>query len=330
MAMIWHEGLDGQRCTDNRRTIRIGDGYVPGVVAALGRRRRGRRNADAKAGSAGFADSGDEIIIAILNGTIVPSISGPARFTTACAEGKHQGNQRIHSRRSHVVFEAYGESGSRRGKKCTLTLPSINGARACFERRSSQPARLRWYHERHMGPRITGIAIALIAAMVLAESKTASARPRPAGRTSNFVANKTFGLGIMLGAPSGLSGKYFVSPSHAIDFGIGAVRYYRRRDGLHLHADYLWHPVSLASTRPFELPLYFGIGGRAFDFDDNEFDDDGFALGVRAPLGVAFDFNNVPLDVFFELALVVDFLFDYRDEIFADLNGAIGVRYYFN
>ena len=177
---------------------------------------------------------------------------------------------------------------------------------------------------------IAHLAVAVVVAVITAHAQPAEGRPRPAGRTSGFSANKTFGLGLMLGAPSGLSGKYFVSSSNAIDFGIGAVRYYRRRDGLHLHADYLWHPVSLASTRPFELPLYFGVGARVFDFDDDRFDDDGFALGVRAPLGIALDFNNVPVDVFFELALVIDFLFDYRDDIFTDLNGAIGARYYFN
>jgi hypothetical protein len=154
----------------------------------------------------------------------------------------------------------------------------------------------------------------------------AEARPRPrAGRA--FEANKTFGLGLMLGAPSGLSGKYFLSGSNALDFGVGAIGYYRGRDGLHLHMDYLWHPVSLTSTPDFELPLYLGIGGRFFDFDDAN--DQAYAFGVRAPLGIAFDFTNVPLDVFVELALVVDFFSGYRDNVGAELDGAIGIRYYF-
>jgi hypothetical protein len=166
-------------------------------------------------------------------------------------------------------------------------------------------------------------------ALVLPE---ADARPRPVGSARRFSANKTFGLGLMLGAPSGLSGKYFLTASTAIDFGIGIIRYRpfdRGRDGnVHIHADYLLHPLSLASTEPFELPLYFGLGARALDFDDDE-GDEGFAIGVRAPLGVAFDFNNVPLDVFVELALVLDFFVSYRDNIGFDFNGAAGVRYYF-
>jgi len=58
------------------------------------------------------------------------------------------------------------------------------------------------------------------------------------------------------------------------------------------------------------------------------------ALGVRGPLGLALDFNNVPLDVFFEVALVLDFLVDhdsrYDNGVYVDVNGAFGIRYYFN
>ncbi|MBP6628110.1 MAG: hypothetical protein KBG28_11650 [Kofleriaceae bacterium] len=180
-----------------------------------------------------------------------------------------------------------------------------------------------------MNARSLGLGLLVLACVATSAPSPADARPRPAGRTSRFQANKTFGLGIMLGAPSGLSGKYFLSASNALDFGVGAMRYYRGRDGLHLHLDYLWHPLSLASARPFELPLYFGLGGRVFDFDDDN-DFNGTALGLRAPIGIAFDFNNVPLDIFFELAMVIDFFIDYTDDVDVDLNGAIGLRYYFN
>jgi hypothetical protein len=173
---------------------------------------------------------------------------------------------------------------------------------------------------------IAVIAGVLVTTAVIPE---ADARPRPS-RKRNFSANKTFGLGLMLGAPTGLSGKYFIGQDTAIDFGVGVIRYYRhRRSNLHIHADFLWHPVSLASTEPFELPLYFGVGARVWDFDDDD-DRAGFGLGVRVPIGIAFDFNNVPLDVFIELALVVDLFFDYDDDYAGDVNGAVGVRYYFN
>jgi len=179
-------------------------------------------------------------------------------------------------------------------------------------------------------------AVALVLGLVVASS-VAEARPRPAGksRKSNFEANKTFGLGLMFGDPTGLSGKYFVGPDTAIDFGVGGAGYghgYRR--GIHVHADYLWHPISLVSAEPFELPLYFGIGARFWSFDyDNDGDryDGVSALGVRVPIGIAFDFNNVPLDIFIELGLVFDFFVnDYRDDFGVYGLGAAGIRYYFN
>lgn len=170
---------------------------------------------------------------------------------------------------------------------------------------------------------------------VAALTETADARPRPAGKSrgKKFQANKTFGLGIMLGAPSGLSGKYFYAADKAFDFGIGAIGYYRGRDGIHLHFDHLWHPLSFTSTPAFELPLYIGVGARVFDFDDdrdnNDFD--GTAIGVRVPVGIAFDFNNHPLDIFIEFVPVLDFInYDNDDDVDFDINVAVGIRYYFN
>ena len=173
------------------------------------------------------------------------------------------------------------------------------------------------------------LGVALAAVLVLtAATESADARPR-ARRAKRFEANKGFGLGLMLGAPSGLSGKYFYASDKAFDFGLGAIRYYRRRDGLQLHVDHLWHPVTLVSNADFELPLYFGLGFRLFDFNDDN-DADGTAIGLRVPIGIAFDLNRTPLDIFFELAFVADLFVDYDDRYDADLNGAIGFRFYFN
>ncbi|MBK9029977.1 MAG: hypothetical protein IPL61_01340 [Myxococcales bacterium] len=172
-----------------------------------------------------------------------------------------------------------------------------------------------------------GVALTTMLALgVAAESATARPRPR---RAKHFEANKGFGLGIMLGAPTGLSGKYYYASDKAFDFGVGAFRYYRQRDGLQIHVDHLWHPVSLVSNADFEMPLYLGVGFRLFDFND-DVNHDGTAIGLRAPIGVAFDLNRTPIDIFVELALVVDLFVGYDDRYGADLNGAVGFRFYFN
>ncbi|MCG8420694.1 MAG: hypothetical protein MJE77_22470 [Proteobacteria bacterium] len=173
-------------------------------------------------------------------------------------------------------------------------------------------------HSERLSGLIAGfIAVAIAAAPVL----QADARPRP--RAKKFVTNKTVGIGFMLGAPTGFAGKYYLSSSTAVDFGLGLIRV-PGPDGFHIHGDFLWHPAVLATTPPFILPIYFGLGGRLFAYDDP---DDEVALGLRVPGGIMLDFNNVPVDVFFELVFVLDFVSE--GDLEPRFNGAVGARYYF-
>ena len=186
--------------------------------------------------------------------------------------------------------------------------------------------------------------VAVSIALALASTQAAEARPRPAGGRGNmksFEANKTFGLGLELGAPFGLSGKYFLTDSNALQFGLGAIyEHYYAGDGIHLYLDYLWHPVSLVSAQAFELPFYIGVGGRFWDFDycrerDRVCGYGGSAFGIRIPLGISFDFNRVPLDIFFHLVPTFDFYRGdyyryYNDRAHFGIDASVGVRYWFN
>jgi hypothetical protein len=179
-------------------------------------------------------------------------------------------------------------------------------------------------------------ALLASAALVLCLSSTADARRRSfGGGGSSYQSNGKFGLGIELGAPSGFNGKFFLSSSTALNFGVGWLydNYYRDGDGFHLYLDHLWHPVSLTENATFKLPFYVGVGGRFWSFDDRDdrFDDRFSAVGLRVPLGLAFDFNNVPLDIFVQLTFVVDVFFgDYRDRFGPHFEGSVGVRYWFD
>ncbi len=153
-----------------------------------------------------------------------------------------------------------------------------------------------------------------------------------------FQANKTFGLGLELGEPTGLNGKYFLSTSGALDFGIGEMfSPYYYGQGFHIYADYLWHPTSLVSAPAFELPFYVGAGLRFWDFDycyQGVCNYGGSAIGIRVPVGIALDFNNVPLDIFVQLVPVVDFLagnyYDrYGDRAHLGIDLSAGIRYWF-
>jgi hypothetical protein len=177
------------------------------------------------------------------------------------------------------------------------------------------------------------VVIALAAAVT-----TAEARPRPARSTSNFQANKVFGLGLELGEPTGLIGKYFLAPSHALDFGIGAWGYYGFRDragyagGFNLYLDYLWHPISLVSAEAFELPFYVGVGGRFVSWDYNGPGNNGrdSALGLRVPFGISFDMNDIPFDFFAQFCYTADFYDRYGGGgFYSDFGFSIGARYWF-
>jgi hypothetical protein len=126
---------------------------------------------------------------------------------------------------------------------------------------------------------------------------------------------KDFGLGVLFGEPTGLSGKYWTSSRNAIDAGVAWS--FKKSGFFHLHADYLWHfPEVIRSSDRF--PLYAGVGGRV-RFDDP------VRVGVRIPLGIAWWPHGAPLDVFLEVVPVLDL----APKTEFDMNGGVGARYHF-
>jgi hypothetical protein len=127
----------------------------------------------------------------------------------------------------------------------------------------------------------------------LAQNQSAAMRPidDPTGR---------FGVGLILGEPSGVSLKYFWNETMAIDGAVGWS--FHRETDLHLHSDVLWHNFDLFPVAEGQLPLYLGVGGRA---KIREHEED--RLGVRVPIGVSYIFEDLPLDIFAEVAPVLDF-----------------------
>ena len=170
---------------------------------------------------------------------------------------------------------------------------------------------------------------------LLALVHTADARPRPhAIGGKKFEANKQFGAGLELGEPSALNAKYFFAADRAIDFGIGDIYNYRDYRGLTLYADHLWHPFVLTSAESFELPFYIGVGGQFWRFEDYRLRTPvyGDALGVRVPIGLAFDFNNVPLDIFVQVVPTLNVAFNgtlYDHSIYPWIDFSVGIRYWF-
>lgn len=143
-----------------------------------------------------------------------------------------------------------------------------------------------------------------------------------------------FGLGLMLGEPTGLSGKLWTGGDRALAFGLawglGGGGY------LHAHADYLFHNSSLFNVNSGKLMLHYGPGirlrswsggrywnrGRYYYYNDRA---SHVRLGIRIPVGLTYAIEGAPLDVFLEVAPALDLL----PGTSADFDGAIGIRFYF-
>lgn len=140
-----------------------------------------------------------------------------------------------------------------------------------------------------------------------------------------------FGVGIILGEPTGITAKLYLKDDVAVQGAVGSAFI---GGGLQLHADYVWHPYILQSRDSFVLPFYVGPGVRLIDYTSGRNDPSGnsssaFALGVRGVAGLLFDFKTVPLDAFVEVAGVLEYEFRSGAGFALRLNAGAGVRYYF-
>ena len=127
-----------------------------------------------------------------------------------------------------------------------------------------------------------------------------------------------FGIGALFGEPTGLSMKYWFSDITAAD--LGTAWSFEDHGSFQLHGDFLWHKFDLFHVPRGELPLYFGVGGRVKVPDHGD-----TRAGVRFPLGIAYEFPDVPLELFAEIAPILDL----TPSTEGRLNGGVGLRYYF-
>jgi hypothetical protein len=144
--------------------------------------------------------------------------------------------------------------------------------------------------------------------------------------------NRTFGLGFELGDPTGFVGKYWVSKTNALDFGIGFWGYawgYCNKDNpcnagyqnYSFHLDYLWQSNLVKST--VQLDWHIGAGARAIVWNGGAGHSNA-AIGGRMPVGLDLMFTNPSfVEIFFEIApaLYVPFGFN--------IEAGLGARFYF-
>jgi hypothetical protein len=135
---------------------------------------------------------------------------------------------------------------------------------------------------------------------------------------ASFTEHGGFGIGALFGEPTGLSMKYWFSDITAAD--LGTAWSFEDHGSFQLHGDFLWHKFDLFHVPRGELPVYFGVGGRVKIPDHGD-----TRAGVRVPIGIAYEFPDVPLELFGEVAPILDL----TPSTEGRLNGGVGIRYYF-
>lgn len=131
--------------------------------------------------------------------------------------------------------------------------------------------------------------------------------------------DKDLGIGFMVGEPTGLSLKSWTGGNNAFDLGFAWSL--GRYDAVNIHGDYLWHNYNVfQEVDEGTLPLYYGIGGRLILAENDAI------IGARVPVGINYLFEDSPIDLFLEVAPIIN-LIPATD---FDVDGGLGVRFYLN
>ena len=128
--------------------------------------------------------------------------------------------------------------------------------------------------------------------------------------------DRGFGIGIILGQPTGLSIKSWTGNITAID--AAAAWSFRGEGALHLHADILAHNFKLFSARKGQIPVYIGLGAKVVLESD-------LLLGARVPIGLDYLFPNAPFDLFAEIVPTMNLI----PATEFDIGGGVGLRVWF-
>jgi hypothetical protein len=169
-----------------------------------------------------------------------------------------------------------------------------------------------------------------IAAMSVAAVLLFSGAAAAEDLTDSSVEKGSLGAGLIIGEPTGVCAKLYLEDDQAVQAAIGFTFV---SGGFQAHADYVFHPWILEEREAFTIPAYIGPGVRVMQHAAGRDGDTDFRVGPRAVAGLLFDFKEIPLDVFVEVAGIVEFRFGSDDEeingLGFALNGGIGARYYF-
>lgn len=145
---------------------------------------------------------------------------------------------------------------------------------------------------------------------------------------STYVAKSEIGFGLMLGEPNAITVKSRTGGANDLIFNLG---FYSHYGDLRLDGIYTFNFPDAFNSRKFEFyagvgaVLAFGDGHEVFGnkHHDDDHDDGGVGIGVKGLAGVNFKASK-----HFEFFVNIGPLISLTNGVGADLEGAIGFRFY--
>jgi len=146
----------------------------------------------------------------------------------------------------------------------------------------------------------------------------------------SFAQRYYYSIGIIIGSPTGFTGKYLFSKNNAVAVNAG-WSLFRENAKLHITCDYQFlFPTTLRWQDEFEgttreirnLTPYLGLGGRLLLLENDQGEAE-INIGIRMGGGIEYNFSRFGL--FLELYPVVNII----PSTDFDFEGGLGFRYYF-
>ncbi|MBA2539059.1 MAG: hypothetical protein H0V17_05440 [Deltaproteobacteria bacterium] len=129
---------------------------------------------------------------------------------------------------------------------------------------------------------------------------------------------ESIGIGVFVGQPTGLDLKIGLQGRSALDIVLGATRFDEPRAS-YGHLQYLVL-LGVARGQSVNVPLRLGIGVAIAGVTE-----DATAVAARVPLQLGLRFRRTPLEIYGEIAFVLQLI----DDVDTDIDGGIGLRVYF-
>ncbi len=146
---------------------------------------------------------------------------------------------------------------------------------------------------------------------------------------ANGPRGKSFGFGLILGDPVGITAKLWTNNENAFDFYLGSSYF----GSLRLGADYLWHFDAFNSS---VVKMYAGPGlsvgfgrGEGIWYKENKntfyyWGDDETGIAGRVIFGLNIIPRRTPLEIFIEAGPLIGI----APNVGVNMDGAIGIRFY--